>query len=570
MKTLNSSLVVSLVFAAAVYACSGHEGRNEPGGAGTAGISHAGTAGDRSESGGARSSAGAGTGASAAGSDSVAGGDSEAGATGTGGDRGAIGAGGESGTSGASGTSGTSGTSGADETSQTSLLGVRVRFMGAPQVHGTSSEAELMALVTSETGLSPVRIQGNTSAPTLAATDLVGTDVLVIESLLRDYSEPETQVVADWVAGGHGLIVLNGFTSDGARAQSFVKSYAVTFGALIQPTTAAYVSTFAVHPLTAAVSSLYFFGGFPMTTSDPTAVQFASIGLTAVGLALTHGNGRVAVWGDDWIVLSEELTRVDGSGAQPTATFWKNALRWAVKRDPNATVSAFCENWAKAACSDNVVLACSGATKVDASLTDHCVISQRALCEALLPAKGYSSRFASQCVNAVKTAYSDARLTAQEIATVRHRGDPCNHLVKGAQGAGEACVSDDDCDTLKNYQCISKSGAGSCQLPTVVDNGDSCAAPGSVCHVGYYCGADETCVPSKAVGKTCVADFECASGLVCDPNSATCTARVSADRCAIDDDCTTHVCDIPVGSSQGRCVASITLAASAGICQDLR
>ena len=105
--------------------------------------------------------------------------------------------------------------------------------------------------------------------------------------------------------------------------------------------------------------------------------------------------------------------------------------------DPNATVSGFCENWAKAACSSSVVLACSGAEKVDAELTDDCVISQRTFCEDdLLPPKGYSSQKASECLNAVQAAYSDARLTAAEIATVRHRGDPCNHLIKGRARQG--------------------------------------------------------------------------------------------------------------------------------------
>jgi len=222
------------------------------------------------------------------------------------------------------------------------------------------------------------------------------------------------------------------------------------------------------------------------------------------------------------------------------------------------------------ACSANVVLACSGAAQIDGTLTDACVMSQRAFCEGLTPAKGYSSQFASQCLNAVKTAYSDGRLTALEIATVRHRGDPCNRLIQGKQGTGESCSSDDDCNTVKNYRCALKSGEGSCQIPTVIDNGDSCAAPGATCHDGYYCGVGETCTPSKPVGKDCTADFECATGLDCDPNRATCAARASAERCAKDDDCTTAVCDIPVASTEGRCVASITLAPSVGICEDLR
>jgi hypothetical protein len=238
--------------------------------------------------------------------------------------------------------------------------------------------------------------------------------------------------------------------------------------------------------------------------------------------------------------------------------------------DPNATVSGFCTNWGKAACSSAVVLACSGGEKVTAGLTDDCVMSQRSFCEGLLPATGFNSQKASQCLSAVQNAYTDARLTALEIATVRHRGDPCNHLIRGPRREGESCVSDDDCDTLKNYLCVLKSGEGSCRIPTLVENGDSCEAPGAACNPGYYCGVDEACVKSKDVGKTCAADFECATGLACNPDDKVCTARVSAANCEKDDDCTTNVCDIPVGSSTGRCVSAITLAASTGICEDLR
>jgi hypothetical protein len=240
--------------------------------------------------------------------------------------------------------------------------------------------------------------------------------------------------------------------------------------------------------------------------------------------------------------------------------------------DPNATVSGFCGNWAKAACSNETVLACSGAAKVDASLTDACVMSQRSFCESLVPQTGYSSLKATQCLNAIQAAYQDARLTADEVLTVRHLGEPCNHLIKGPQRAAESCTSDDDCDTVDNYLCVMKSGHGSCQMPTVVANGTSCAEPDAACNPGFYCSAgdDPNCVQSKAEGKTCSADFECATGLVCDPDSGKCAAKVSAESCSQDDECATNVCDIPVNSSSGRCVSAITLSASTGICEDLR
>lgn len=239
--------------------------------------------------------------------------------------------------------------------------------------------------------------------------------------------------------------------------------------------------------------------------------------------------------------------------------------------DPNATVSGFCGNWAKAACSAPVVQACAGVDKVDASLTDACVMSQRVFCEDLLsPAKGYSSQKATQCLNAVQEAYKDARLTATEIATVRHRGEPCNHLIKGPQGAGESCGSDDDCDTVKDYLCVKKSGEGTCQIPKLVENGDPCSAPDSACSPGYYCGIDEACVKSKAVGKTCAADFECETGLVCDSTTSKCTEKVSPESCTQDADCTTNVCDIPYKASEGRCVSSIILSGTTSVCTDLQ
>jgi hypothetical protein len=237
--------------------------------------------------------------------------------------------------------------------------------------------------------------------------------------------------------------------------------------------------------------------------------------------------------------------------------------------DPNRTVSTFCENWGRQACSSKVVLACSGADKITDTLTESCVASQQAFCDRLLRGKGYSSQNATQCLRAIGAAYADGVLSAQEIATVRHRGEPCNHLVKGPQSAGESCNVDDDCDTLENYLCVLKSGVGTCQIPTLADNGTSCAAADAACNVDFYCGADEYCVHVKDVGSSCDASFECATGLECDADSK-CAMRVAATSCTDDHDCTTNVCDIPVGSDTGRCVKSITLSSSASTCEDLR
>jgi len=238
--------------------------------------------------------------------------------------------------------------------------------------------------------------------------------------------------------------------------------------------------------------------------------------------------------------------------------------------DPNATVSSFCENWGRQACSAKVVLACSGADKLETELTESCVESQQAFCAQLLPSKGYSSQKATQCLRAVQTAYADGVLSADDIAVVRHRGEPCNHLVKGSQGVGESCASDDECDTLKNYSCVFKSGVGTCQIPALVANGTSCAAADAACNPDFYCGADQYCVHVKSAGNSCTESFECDTGLECDSHSSKCVMRVDATSCTKDDDCTTKVCDIPVNSATGRCVQSITLSGSSSICEDLQ
>lgn len=243
--------------------------------------------------------------------------------------------------------------------------------------------------------------------------------------------------------------------------------------------------------------------------------------------------------------------------------------------DPYATVSMFCSEWGKAACGPSTVSACAGTETATDALTQACVTSQQAYCDKLMSTTtGYNSRNASQCLGAVQRAYSDSKLTAAEIAIVRHRGDPCNHLLKGPAGQGDTCGSDDDCNTLDNYLCIMKSGAGTCQIPKVVPNGDPCDAPEASCNAGYYC--DGNCVKSKAVGGKCAANFECASGLACDPTALKCAAPVSQTECTADEDCAptsaavANVCDIPAGLPSGKCVSLIILGSSEGLCEDLR
>jgi hypothetical protein len=234
--------------------------------------------------------------------------------------------------------------------------------------------------------------------------------------------------------------------------------------------------------------------------------------------------------------------------------------------DPYATKTGFCEGWAEAACSVTVVSHCSGveAAKVTPDLTSACVDTQKHFCEGLVP-DGYVSTQAEICLSAVRTAYSDGTLSASEVATVRHLGEPCNHLIKGSQAKDDSCTTDTDCNTVDNYLCVMKSGVGACEIPKLVDNGTSCSAPEAACHDGFYCDGAH-CVQSLDKGEKCKNDFECTTGLSCDATSGTCAPRVPQTSCTMDQDCTTNVCDLPVG----KCVSSIILSPAEGLCQDLQ
>lgn len=240
--------------------------------------------------------------------------------------------------------------------------------------------------------------------------------------------------------------------------------------------------------------------------------------------------------------------------------------------DPNATVSDFCEAWGKAACNATVVKNCAGEAMATDPLTQACIEKQQTFCEGLVPTTGYNSAQAQTCLDAVGAAYADATLTGEEVAVVRHLGEPCNHLIKGSHAEGTTCNTDDDCDTTTNVQCVTKNGVGTCVIPMVVANGTSCAAPAASCMQNFYCDG-RNCVESAALGEACVDSTQCAATLTCqgaDPDAGTtsgnCAAPGNATGCVTDSDCTPDACE----TATGKCVASIILSPAEALCADLQ
>jgi hypothetical protein len=240
--------------------------------------------------------------------------------------------------------------------------------------------------------------------------------------------------------------------------------------------------------------------------------------------------------------------------------------------DPLAKSAGFCEAWGKAACQEKVVTNC------DAASVDDCVATQSAFCLDVIPLP-YDSAKAKACLSAVKSAYRDAVLTAEEVQTVRYLAAPCDQLSAGVRDEGESCGSDDECATADGLFCIKKADAarGSCEKPELVAPGDACDGAAQVCEDGYFCNG-ENCVAYKKIGAACEGQYQCSPDQQCltatdadGVETSTCAARLEINEvCASDADCQSGYCYMAAGATEGECASMIVLSRSEPLCDDLQ
>jgi hypothetical protein len=232
--------------------------------------------------------------------------------------------------------------------------------------------------------------------------------------------------------------------------------------------------------------------------------------------------------------------------------------------DKPDTPSKFCDRWAAAACSDEVISACQAADG------DACEASQSAFCLEQLPATGFSGARASECINAVEAAYADADISSTEIATVLRFAAPCDRLVLGRSVKGEACTSRSDCDTPAGFDCVFKTNSreGSCQLPVSVGPGEDCSAATAVCGAGFHCNG-ANCIAGESVGDPCTSNEECGLAGFCGVTNV-CQARLPvSSACSFDAQCATGLCYTFSPTAQ-VCTDRVRLSRSEPLCDELR
>ena len=165
-------------------------------------------------------------------------------------------------------------------------------------------------------------------ATLLTAEQLAAYDVLVLDRLVRDYSEGEAALLEDFVEAGGGVMVMTGYDGSGAdfaRPNTLLAPFGAQYVGGLQ---SGPVTEWETHPVSDGVSSVTFAGGYLITDSTGTSTVVARLAGGVAGLAIERGEGRLFVWGDEWIEFDSEWSTM------PMITqLWTNLFAWLGPRD---------------------------------------------------------------------------------------------------------------------------------------------------------------------------------------------------------------------------------------------
>lgn len=227
-----------------------------------------------------------------------------------------------------------------------------------------------------------------------------------------------------------------------------------------------------------------------------------------------------------------------------------------------APAADFCEQWAKAACTDAVISACQ------ASDEKECQNTQTEFCRGLAPEE-LASAGREECIAAVGSAYRDADLRGDELALVLRFGGVCARTVVGPSAKDDDCVSSSDCDLARGYSCVLKadSGKGTCQIADEVDPGRDCRAAEKSCGEGFFCDGQH-CVEMLVAGDACTIHAQCGEAGFCDGSGKCAQRRAVNDSCQEDLECARGICSELAGEKV--CTDRVVLSRADPLCANLR
>lgn len=192
-----------------------------------------------------------------------------------------------------------------------------IALLGAPGSNPSSQFVEWLTMQgTSSERIDPALVDDMVLAPY---------DIIIIDRLTREYGAAEATAFVDWVEAGGGLMAMTGHTSDPTIAQTWPNGILGGFGIVYQgPLLNGPVTDFLPHPITMGLTSVTFAGGFEVAETVASTTELVAQ-LPAAPIARTRevGEGRVFVWGDEWIEFDSEWSTMPEINQ-----LWVNALDW--------------------------------------------------------------------------------------------------------------------------------------------------------------------------------------------------------------------------------------------------
>ena len=153
-------------------------------------------------------------------------------------------------------------------------------------------------------------------------------DIIILDYMVRSYTADEAATMQTWVEAGGGLMAMTGFTNAqfaADRPNSLIKpmglSYNTSKGFFSGP-----IVNFLPHPITMGLTSISFYGGlFIDIVQDGFGKNAIIMNLMQgpVGVVQDRGNGRLFIFGYEWIEFDSEWKNIP-----EIQKFWVQTLSW--------------------------------------------------------------------------------------------------------------------------------------------------------------------------------------------------------------------------------------------------
>jgi len=153
-------------------------------------------------------------------------------------------------------------------------------------------------------------------------------DIIILDYMVRNYTPDEAATMKTWVEAGGGLMAMTGFTNQqfvADRPNTLIKpmglSYNTSKGFFSGP-----VKTFAPHPITEGLTSISFFGGLYVDIVEDGVGKnevIMTLPQGPVGVVQDRMNGRLFIFGDEWIEFDSEWKNIP-----EIKKFWVQTLAW--------------------------------------------------------------------------------------------------------------------------------------------------------------------------------------------------------------------------------------------------